>query len=217
MPWAKREERIMRHWIPALVALGWAVLVAVSAGPARAQDGASTYRVGEHVSVKPTSWQDVWEEGVVESVTSDQVIVHSPSAWRAFVLSDVRHLSASSPGGTGGGQAGVAPRRSYATASPGGTAGQAAGSGTSGNAGAAQVAAAGGGRNGERVSVAVGGSCCYDGTIVGTGSGAAAGMYLIHYDNPASHDAYAQPHFIFPFGTETPGRRRTARAAAPAA
>ena len=45
---------------------------------------------------------------------------------------------------------------------------------------------------GARVSVYVSGSCCYDGTVIGAGSGSLAGYYLIHFDNPASHDQYAK-------------------------
>jgi hypothetical protein len=189
-----------------LAGLVCAMAAGGAASPARAQEAASTYTVGEHVEVKPTSRQNAWEDGVVVEVTADQVVVRSASAWRAFVLTDVRHRQGGGPAPQGGAEV---YGRSYSTGPSAGSgargggsgAGQAASNRAAGASRAAAPAGQGGGRNGERVSVAVGGACCYDGTIIGTGSGSAAGMYLIHYDNPASQDAYAQPHFIFPRGT----------------
>jgi hypothetical protein len=172
-----------------------AVLLLVVAGPGVAQDLASSYHIGEHVQVKPTPWQDVWEEGVIRDFSYDhsQLIIRSPSADRAFNIEDVRHIGEGGPAASGAGQGDTAsnsrngPVRHTETSAP-----------------AQANLPAGGGRNGERVSVAVGGACCYDGTIIGTGAGAAAGMYLIHYDHPGSQDAYAQPRFIYPFGTRNP-------------
>ncbi len=45
---------------------------------------------------------------------------------------------------------------------------------------------------GDKVSVYVGGSCCYDGTVAEVGRGSMAGYYLIHFDNPSSQDQYAK-------------------------
>ena len=79
--------------------------------------------------------------------------------------------------------------------------------------GANQAAAGQGWGVGDHVTVYVSGSCCYDGTVAATGSGSMAGYYLIHFDNPASHDQYAKAANVVARG-RTPG---TAGGQAPAA
>lgn len=196
------RKTIARALIMALVLCGL-----MAAGQATAQDTAASYKTGERVEVKPTTWQDTWEVGVVTGFSYDhsQLIIKSPTAGeRAFVMKDVRHIGdvaataapqppAYTPPQAGAQQPRFAPPPRPAVAD--------------GAANGAQV-----GRTGQRVSVAVAGSCCYDGTIIGAGSGAAAGMYMIHFDNPASQDQYAQPKYIYPFGTRNPN----AQAGAPA-
>ena len=54
---------------------------------------------------------------------------------------------------------------------------------------------------GDAVKVYVSGSCCYPGKVVGIGSGAMAGYYLIHFDNPASHDQYAKAENVIAQGS----------------
>ena len=168
----------------------------LAAGAAAAQDAASSYHVGEHVELKPTPWQDIWEEGVIQKVLPqyDQVVIKSPSAERAFEMKDVRHMGAQAAAppaemGAGPGPADAAgfppPMAEQAPPPPAMT----------------LAAADPGSRLGERVSVAVGGSCCYDGTIIGMGSGSVAGFYLIHFDNPASQDQYANPKYVYARGT----------------
>ena len=63
---------------------------------------------------------------------------------------------------------------------------------------AGQAAAAQGALTGDKVSVYVSGSCCYDGVVIGTGSGSLAGYYLIHFDNPGSQDQYAKAANVVP-------------------
>ena len=186
----------MTRWF---VGLGALAALFLATGPGAAQDPVSSYHLGEHVQVKPTPWQDVWEEGVIRDFSYDhsQLIIRSASADRAFNIEDVRHA------GSGG------PASDTGRGAPAGAAGLGGQATPVGSARGAQ--AAGGDRNGERVSVAVGGACCYDGTIIGSGSGSAAGMYLIHYDHPGSLDAYAQPKFIYPFGTRNPTAAATGR------
>jgi len=65
---------------------------------------------------------------------------------------------------------------------------------------------------GDRVSVEEGGSCCYDGTVIGVGGpGPVEGYLLIHHDNPSSLDAYARPDRVHPRGG---GARATGNGAA---
>ncbi len=43
---------------------------------------------------------------------------------------------------------------------------------------------------GDLVSAYIGGACCFDGTVTAVGTGERAGFYMIHFDNPATHDQY---------------------------
>ncbi len=168
----------MQRWISgiSIFLLGFGAL----APEVMAQDSTAGYEVGDHVEVKPTTWQNIWEEGVVTGISYDhtQLIIKSPIAGeRGFVMKDVRHLGGAKAADVQQAAPQAAPRYVAAPAPQQGA------------------------RNGERVSVAVGGACCYAGTIIGTGTGSLAGMYLIHFDNPASQDQYAQAKYIYPRGT----------------
>lgn len=217
----------MTTWIKS--AMAWTGLAAAlllslaAAAPAAAQpaaapvDVSTIYAIGQRVEVKPTPWQDVWEEGVVRDYSYDrsQLIIKSASADRAFNLQDVRPLgSGGATGGAAGRTAnaagnGAPPQNARNTTAPGQTNGGRRAPNTGGPTNTPLAAAeagprSAGGRMGERVSVSVSGVCCYDGTIIGAGQGALTGYWLIHFDNPASTDSYAKDAFVYARGTRNP-------------
>ena len=149
---------------------------------ARAQSAVSSYVIGERVEVKATPWQDIWEGGVIREVLPqyDQVVVKSSSADRAFEMKDVRHLGTTSASAKPNTVSGA--KKSTANAE------------TTSGAGSARASTKGS----AKVSVYVSGSCCYDGTIVGEGTGSLKGYYLIHFDNPSSPDQYAKAENVVP-------------------
>jgi hypothetical protein len=179
---------------------------------------ASGFKAGEQVEFKPNQFQDVWESGVIVKVLPEstpglrQVVVRHSSPYNPTYLPeeayDVRFVRHPAPRGTSGAPGG----QPAASGQPvGTTAAAVSGIGATASAGSAPAGAFKVGDRVEGWNVA-----WYKGAITRVGTGDRAGYYLVHHDDFATDQYYAEKNLRRLGGTTGAPAAGTPQAGPPA-